>query len=370
MATKQWFKHGKWPRFFVGLHYYTIVSFILLLITGIALFLPAIHTVLIPYLRFIYAVHITLGLIFAASLLMPFIKRLPYGKKISLFDWLMPTVLGTAIVLTGILLFGVDVFPDAWRGPAFTWHGYFSILLSVWIVAHAFYKAIGSRFPTSRTAKIDPSRRDFLKWIGAGILGTTLVTILDPFTMLQRLWQPANSSSDLANSIQFPEYYTVTGTYPQMDLSHYRLTVDGKVQSQLLLSYHQLSSLTQEQEVVNFQCVTGWSVPNVRWKGIHIKTLLQLAKAHETVKYIHFYSFDGVYTECLSLDEALSHEVILATHLNNQPLLREAGFPLRLIVPTMYGYKSIKWLSRISFSDVPITGYWEQRGYPTQAFLT
>lgn len=85
--------------------------------------------------------------------------------------------------------------------------------------------------------------------------------------------------------------------------------------------------------------------------------------------YVNFYSFDGVYTESLKLSEALDPSVLLAYEMDGQPLEQAQGAPLRLIVPKMYGYKSIKWLNRVEFSDTPITGYWEHYGYPAEAYI-
>jgi DMSO/TMAO reductase YedYZ molybdopterin-dependent catalytic subunit len=112
-----------------------------------------------------------------------------------------------------------------------------------------------------------------------------------------------------------------------------------------------------------------FSVPNVQWKGVHLKSLIHLVKPSPQASYVHFYLFDGVYTESLSLSEALHPTVMLAYQLNGKPLSTKQGFPLRLVVPTMYGYKSIKWVNRVEFSDKPLVGYWEARGYSTEAYL-
>ncbi|EPZ47513.1 molybdopterin-dependent oxidoreductase [Alicyclobacillus acidoterrestris] len=373
--TIKWFKHGKWPRWLVGLHHYTIGSFILLVLTGVALYLPIVHTALIRYLPIIYDVHILLGLIFAITLIVPFLRILPAGRRIWRFDWVMPLLVGAPIVITGIMLWGVTLFPTTARSRAFTWHGWLTILLGAWILVHAFYKALGIRPKANGVAgRIDPDRRMFLRWTGAGVLGAVAVTVIDPGSLLSRLLPQQSGGvgrQTLASKgIQrFGAYYTVVSGYPKMSLADYRLQVTGDVANPMTLKWADVQAIPKYNETKDFHCVTGWSVPNVKWQGIHISQLMKLVKPREDVKYVNFYSFDGQYSESLKLSEALDSTVLLAYHMDGQPLLQEQGYPLRLVVPKMYGYKSIKWLNRVEFSAQPITGYWEHYGYPNEAYF-
>jgi hypothetical protein len=366
--ARRWFPHGKWPRFFINLHYYTIVSFILLMITGLALFLPAVHTVLIPYLPLIYQVHIVLGLVFTLTLVIPFWRMLPAGKSIRRLDWFIPSLLGAAIVITGVLLWRVTWFPTTWRSVSFAWHGDLSYLLSVWVVAHAVYKAWGYR-PSEYGAnrRINPERRLFLRWLGIGALGAVVVTVLDPFRWLSRTFNPGGGS--LIGGSGFAAYYTVVGKFPSASVTTYQLSVTGMVTTPKTYSWADVTQMPSRTVTEDFHCVTGWSVPHVQWKGVHLSTIIQQVNPSPTAKFIHFYSFDGAYSESLSLTEALDATVLLGYELNNAPLSAAQGFPLRLVVPKMYGYKSIKWLNKIEFSDQPLNGFWEVRGYPNEAFV-
>lgn len=373
---KRWFKHAKWPKFLVRLHTYTIISFALLLISGIALVTPLVHTVLIPYLPIIYQLHILLGIIFGVTLLTPFLRRLiPKGKTIRRLDWLLPIFLGTIIVVTGIMLWLVNAFPTSWRSAAFTWHGRVSYILGAWLIIHASYKAWGYRpKSTGINAKLEPERRLFLKWIGGGIAATAVVSIIDPVGMLNHLLQSSASnrpkSSKSTGIPRFGAYYTVVDGYPQMTLADYRLTVDGLVAKPTTFTFAELEKLPIVTNHVDFHCVTGWSVANINWQGIRIHALAQHVQPSARVKYVHFYSFDGAYTESLKLSEAYDPTVLLAHKIDGQPLPQEQGYPVRLVVPKMYGYKSIKWVNRVEFSDQPIVGYWEARGYPNEAFIS
>ncbi len=366
--VKQWFKHGKWPQWMVRLHYYSIASFIFLLLSGIALFWQPVHTILIPYLPVLYQLHILFGLIFTVTLLIPLFVKLPIGKLLRRLDWLLPMVLGTAIVLTGIFLWKVTWFPTTWRSLAFRWHGWISYGLGGWFIIHAIYKAVSYR-PANRgiNGYIDPERRRFLKWMGYGVVGTVVLTVVDPV----RLWKVA--ASEGANSVSttgtFAEYYTVVNGYPTMTLSNYKLQIDGLVGNPTTLDWTRFQALPALTQKENFHCVTGWSVAGVEWTGVHLSSIVNLVVPSSAVKYVHFYSFDGVYTESLSLAEALGESVMLAYKLDGAPLSTPQGFPVRLVVPKMYGYKSIKWVKRVEFSDKPLTGYWEQRGYPNEAYI-
>lgn len=374
--AKQWFKHGKWPRVLVWLHSYSMISFVLLMVTGIGLVTPALHTVLIPYLPYLYQVHILLGLVFAVTLLAPLARLLPKGRSIRRFDWLLPMGLGTIIVLTGVLIWLVAAFPTSWRSAGFIWHGRVSYVLGAWLIVHAFYKAWGYRPKNDGiNAKVAPERRMFLRWLGGGVTAAAVLSILDPVGLLYR-WlqtrtaaQTAGGTARIPPPPQFPEYYTVIGAYPAMEIQHYRLTVDGLVARPQTLTWQDIEGLPAMTQTADFHCVTGWSVANVQWTGVHLSTLAQLTQPTDAVKYVHFYSFDGAYTESMRLAEAFDPSVLLAYALNDTLLRSEQGYPLRLIVPKMYGYKSIKWVNRIVFSDKPLTGYWEQRGYSTEAYF-
>lgn len=371
--ARKWLKHGKWPRVLVNLHYYTIVTFPLLLLTGVALWAPALHAPLIPYLPYIYQFHILLGLVFGITLLLPLFRLIPSGKTIWRLDWWFPIVFGAAIVLTGILLWQVTWFGAAWRSASFKWHGDLSYLLGIWLLIHATFKVVSYRpEPDGWAGRVNPDRRRFLGYLGTGVAGMLVLTVLDPFAALGRLFRPPTGQvggGTQSSSGLFGAYYTVTGGYPTVALADYRLTVDGLVEHPLHLSWQQLSDLPSTVVTHDFQCVTGWSVPNVRWAGVHLRELVSRAVPSPDVQYVHFYSFDGAYTESMPLKEAMDATVLLAYSINHAPLPTAQGFPLRLVVPKMYGYKSIKWVNRVEFHSKPIVGYWEQRGYASEAYI-
>ena len=362
---RKWFPHGKWTKYYIWIHHYSIVSFLILLLTGIVLSVPYFHVRLIRYLTFIYDVHIFLGIVFFLSLFSPIIKKLPTMNRIRKIDWFMPIFFGIAIVFTGISIWQINWFPASLRAAAFTWHGNLSYVLAIWFILHGFFKATGTLYPpTIMTNKMDPERRQFLRWGIAGLVGGVLATT--PFSRIFSYREKLVTSSKTGVH-EFPEYYTVTDNYPKVTLNKYRLKVDGLVTTPSSLSFEQLKTLPATKQTNNFQCVTGWAVADLEWEGVHIRELVSLVKPSSKASFITFYSADGVYTESLSLKEAMDADVILAYNMDHQSLRVEQGFPLRLVVPSMYGYKSIKWVNRVEFASTRLHGYWEQRGYPVDA---
>lgn len=119
----------------------------------------------------------------------------------------------------------------------------------------------------------------------------------------------------------------------------------------------------------DFHCVTGWSVYKNTWEGIKLKDLLSQAGVKPTAKTVKFYSGDGVYTDTLTLEQADMDDVLVAVMHDGRPIPSDLGGPVRLIVPKMFAYKSVKWLNRIELIEGDHTGYWEQRGYSNDAWV-
>jgi DMSO/TMAO reductase YedYZ molybdopterin-dependent catalytic subunit len=164
------------------------------------------------------------------------------------------------------------------------------------------------------------------------------------------------------------QLYTVTGGYPTAP-SAYHLVVDGLVDKPLNLSLADLEAMPAESIVRPFQCVTGWRVEEVHWTGVPLHRLLDAAGVAEGATALRFFSFDGVYTESLTLDQARLPDVVVAYKMLGGPVSQAHGGPVRLYVPEMYGYKSIKWLQRISVVNQVVPGYWEHYGYAVDAWI-
>ena len=147
------------------------------------------------------------------------------------------------------------------------------------------------------------------------------------------------------------------------------LEITGLVRNPVQLTYAQLRALPQAHQVSNFHCVTGWSVPNVRWGGVRFHDLLALAQPLPSAKAIRFVSLEQPYNDSLSLDQALLPTTMLAYEMDGSPLSRPHGAPARVVIPAMYGYKGVKWLVRMELVAKQPEGYWEQLGYDQNAWV-
>ncbi|MEW6471576.1 MAG: molybdopterin-dependent oxidoreductase [Actinomycetota bacterium] len=163
--------------------------------------------------------------------------------------------------------------------------------------------------------------------------------------------------------------YSVTNTLPRRDPADWRLEVDGLAGAPYVIDYEELLRLPAVELVKDFQCVTGWRVPDVRWKGVRLADVLERAAPRAEAKALEFESFDGAYTETLTLEQARRDDVIVAYELDGKPISSAHGGPVRLYVAPMYGYKSLKWLQRITLVAVPRPGYWEKQGYDVDAWI-
>lgn len=150
---------------------------------------------------------------------------------------------------------------------------------------------------------------------------------------------------------------------PVFDPDTWKLTIDGLVSIPLAITYEELLKLESEEQVSDFHCVEGWSVENVKWKGVRLKILFDKAGIKPEAGYATFHSASGIYSDSLSIRESLEPDVMLAYMMNDVPLPEEQGLPLRLVMPRMFGYKNVKWVNRITITREQETGFWENLGY-------
>ena len=148
-----------------------------------------------------------------------------------------------------------------------------------------------------------------------------------------------------------------------VDLKSWRLKIEGLVEKLLALRFYEVRALPKKIQVENFICVEGWGLDDQKWEGVHLKEIFSKVKISPKAKFVSFYATGGQYKDSLSIQEAIESETMLAYRLNGKDLLPENGFPFRLVIPRMYGYKGVKWVERIVFTEEQEIGYWEQRGY-------
>lgn len=175
--------------------------------------------------------------------------------------------------------------------------------------------------------------------------------------------------ADLVPSAGRFRIYSVTGTLPHRSEADYRLRIDGLVDHPQTLDLPALRAMPPTHLTKDFQCVTGWRVSDVHWKGVTLAALLDRAGAQPAGTHLRLYSFDGSYTESLTVAQARRPDVIAAYEMIGKSVTREHGGPVRLYVAPMYGYKSLKWLERIEVTDRLQPGYWEELGYDVDGWV-
>jgi len=215
-------------------------------------------------------------------------------------------------------------------------------------------------------------RRIVLGMVGLGAAGILVGDRVH--TALERLLRPVTKNDPTGLTSFVPtagrfRIYSVVAFDPVRSDEEYRLTVDGLVDTPLTLSLADIKGRTATKLVRDFQCVTGWRVPEVPWTGVLLSDLLDEAGVKGNATHLRIHSFDGVYTESLTLDQARRDDVMAAYEMLDGPVRQEHGGPVRLYVAPMYGYKSLKWLDRIEVVDELDPGYWEVRGYDVDAWV-
>lgn len=217
----------------------------------------------------------------------------------------------------------------------------------------------------------------FLKWVGDslgnfGVGGSESLEKLieNDGNSLVPVPQPLPASSPpLGGGAQGQfRVYTVT-PIPTFTNENWSFTIDGLVDHSFKWDWKQFVALKREVQVSDFHCVTGWSVYKNTWEGIKLKDLLKQAGVKASARTVKFYSGDGVYTDTLTLEQADLDDVLVTVMHDGKPIPSDLGGPVRLIVPKMYAYKSVKWLNRIELIDGEHVGYWEQRGYSNDAWV-
>lgn len=355
-----------WP---VGLrrgHAAAIALVPILLATGVALYLPAVHAVLIPYLPVIYDAHIALGLLWLALLLWPVVvpPRFAGRRTLSLADWFPLVALGVGAALTGIILVLPTLFSAVWRALEFTAHGLFAVALALAVALHMIARW---RRAVARNARFEPERKAFVRF---ALYGLAAAVVLPWLSRLPRALAGSGSGPTTPAGVE-GEFvtYSAAGFTPNLRQADYRLQVDGAVDAPYTLSLDALRAMAPVEVTRNFQCVTGWVVPNVRWTGVRLGDLVARARPRPGNRVVELYSADGVYTDTLAGLQVDLADVLLAYAIDGAPLPAERGGPVRLVVPEMYGYKSVKWVRRIRVTSAVAPGYWEVRGYPVNAWI-
>ena len=147
-----------------------------------------------------------------------------------------------------------------------------------------------------------------------------------------------------------------------LNMSNYTLQVTGLVQNPRNYTYDEVLNHTAYQKVVTINCVEGWDA-TILWQGVLVSDLLKDVKPLPSGTTVIFTAADN-YTTSFPIDYLYNNNILLAYKMNNVTIPPEYGFPFQLVAESKWGYKWIKWVTKIEVSNnTNYTGYWESRGY-------
>jgi DMSO/TMAO reductase YedYZ molybdopterin-dependent catalytic subunit len=161
------------------------------------------------------------------------------------------------------------------------------------------------------------------------------------------------------NSIKGPQY---------IDRDAYRLTISGLVDSTRAYRYDEIVKRPSQKRVVTLNCVEGWSV-TILWEGVLVRDLIKEAGVDKKANTVIFHAHDG-YSSSFPLRYIMENDIMMAHRMNGLTIPPQRGFPFELVAENKWGYKWVKWITKIELSDNDeYRGFWESRGYSNDGDL-
>ena len=168
------------------------------------------------------------------------------------------------------------------------------------------------------------------------------------------------------------QYYTDkwpvlhAGEIPDVDLATWALEVAGEVEEPLALSFEELQQLPATKVTTDIHCVTRWSRFDAHFKGVHWRELAKLVQPRPEARFVVAHAEQG-FTSNVPLVAIEDEQALIAYEADGEPLTPDHGWPVRLVVPSRYFWKSAKWLGGLELLDHDEPGFWERYGYHNDA---
>jgi len=156
------------------------------------------------------------------------------------------------------------------------------------------------------------------------------------------------------------------GPVPRIDLASWDFRLFGLVESEVRWTYPEFRALPSREVVCDVHCVTGWSMLDTRWEGAPVQEVMRHVRLKPEARYVLIHAERG-FTANLPLEVFLAEENLFAWGYEGRELAPEHGWPLRLVVPSRYFWKSAKWVRGVEFLDHDEPGFWERAGYHNNA---
>ena len=262
---------------------------------------------------------------------------------------------------------------------------------------------VGGPVIVQPATKLQPARRTLLKKVGLGVVGVVAVYVAARLGLSLFSGQPiiqsntpipVNTQTTTVAVAGAPDVFSdpriadlvasevtdtrifyrvdIDGIPPQLDFDQWTLNVTGRVLKQVTITKSNLLAMASTSEYATLECVSntinppGALISNGKWTGVPLATILNQAGLTSDAVYIIFHCAEG-YTVGIPVQRALEPGALLAYMLNDQPLPPEHGFPLRAIIPGLYGMMNAKWVTEIEASNSVYLGYWQERGWTNDA---
>jgi DMSO/TMAO reductase YedYZ molybdopterin-dependent catalytic subunit len=152
------------------------------------------------------------------------------------------------------------------------------------------------------------------------------------------------------------------GSVPAVDLSTWTLAISGEVERPLTIGWEQLLELPSREVTVDIHCVTRWSRFDTRFKGVRWSELAKLVGPKPSARFVVAHAEQG-FTANMPLAAIEDDQALIAYQADGEPLTPDHGWPVRLVVPSRYFWKSAKWLRGLELLDHDEPGFWERYGY-------
>jgi DMSO/TMAO reductase YedYZ molybdopterin-dependent catalytic subunit len=156
------------------------------------------------------------------------------------------------------------------------------------------------------------------------------------------------------------------GSVPKVDLATWDFRVWGEVETPLQLTWEELRELPATEITTDIHCVTRWSRFDAGFRGVHWRELAQLVQPKPEARFVLAHAEQG-FTANVPLEALEDDDTLIAYEADGEPLTPDHGWPLRLVVPSRYFWKSAKWLRGLELLDHDQPGFWERYGYNNNA---
>ncbi len=152
------------------------------------------------------------------------------------------------------------------------------------------------------------------------------------------------------------------GPVPQVGVERWDFRCYGLVEQEVHWSWAEFEALPARSQTSDIHCVTSWSMLDTVWEGVPTTEVMKHVRLKPEARYVLVHA-ENNFTANLSLDDFLAADNLFAWGYDNGPLRPEHGAPLRLVVPSLYFWKSAKWVRGLEFLDHDVPGFWERAGY-------